>query len=154
MAERPGASTSARRWTRAEAIIVVAGLLLAADLLALPWHHYHLDLGNLGVQVPTFDLRRTGVQSPQAAFGVAALVLALAMAVHIAVTKLPVNVPRLVEVHLVAGALTLGLVLAKLLADRDFLGTGAWAGAALALALAYGGFALSQEAVTDPAPEG
>jgi hypothetical protein len=154
MAERPGASTSARRWTRAEVIVVVAGLLLAGDLLALPWHHYHLDLGNLGVQVPIFDLRRTGVQSPQAAFGVAAMVLALGMALHISLTKLSATLPRLVEVHLVAGAVTLGLVLAKLLADRDFLGTGAWAGTALALGLAYGGFALSQEAVADPAPEG
>ena len=134
--------------------MVVAGLLLAADLLALPWHRYHLDVGDLAIQVPTFDLRRTGVQSPQAAFGVVAMLLGLAMALHVAVTKLVPTLPRLEQVHLVAGAVALGVVLAKLLADRDFLGTGAWAGTVLAVALAYGGFALSQEAVDGALPDG
>ena len=152
--ERRSPSTAAGRWTRAEAIVVVAGLLLAADLLAIPWHHYHLDLANLGVQVPKFDLRRTGVQRPQAAFGVVAMVIALAMALHVALVKLAPGLPRLENVHLVAGAVALGLVLAKLLADRDFLATGAWAGAALALALAYGAFAMSQEAAPDASPDG
>ena len=124
---------------------MAAGLLLAADLLALPWHHYRLDMADLGLDVPSFNLERTGVQNPQAGFGIAAVGLALGMAAHVLVAKLTGALPRLEQVHLVAGAVVLGLVLAKLLADREFLGTGAWIGTALALALAYGGFALSQE---------
>ena len=124
---------------------MAAGLLLAADLLALPWHHYRLDMADLGLDVPSFNLERTGVQNPQAGFGIAAVGLALGMAAHVLVAKLTGALPRLEQVHLVAGAVVLGLVLAKLLADREFLGTGAWVGTALALALAYGGFALSQE---------
>jgi hypothetical protein len=123
---------------------VVAGVLLAADLLLLPWHSYRLDVGDLGIALPAFEIERTGVQSPRGAFGVIAVVLALAMAAHTVATKLMAAVPRLEQLHLIAGAVVLGLVLAKLLADRDFLGIGAWAGTALAAALAYGGFALSQ----------
>ena len=124
---------------------MVAGILLAVDLVALPWHHYRLDTGDLGIELPAFNLERTGVQSPQAAFGMAAAAIAAAMAAHIVVAKLTSSLPRLEQVHLVAGAVALGLVLAKLLADREFLGTGAWVGTGLAFALAYGGFALSQE---------
>ena len=131
-------------------VIVAAGVLLAVDLVTLPWHDYHLDRADLGLDVPPFDLERTGVQSPQAAFGIAAVGLALGMAVHILLAKFTSALPRLEQVHLVAGAVVLGLVLAKLLADREFLGTGAWAGTALAFALAYGGFALSQESAPVP----
>ncbi len=126
-------------------VIVAAGILLAADLLALPWHHYRLDIRDLGLDVPAFNLERTGVQSPQAAFGIAAAGIALGMALHVVVAKLTSALPRAEQLHLVAGAVVLGLVLAKLLADREFLGTGAWVGTALAFAVAYGGFALSQE---------
>lgn len=124
---------------------MAAGILLAVDLLTLPWHHYHLDMADLGVDVPAFNLERTGVQTPQAAFGIAAVGIALGMVVHTLVAKFISALPRAEQIHLVAGAVVLGLVLAKLLADREFLGTGAWVGTALAAALAYGGFALSQE---------
>ena len=124
---------------------MVAGILLVADLLALPWHHYRLDMADLGLDVPSFTLKRTGVQDPQAAFGIAAAGIALGMVAHTLVAKLSADLPRAEQVHLVAGAVVLGLVLAKLVADREFLGTGAWVGTGLAFALAYGGFALSQE---------
>lgn len=131
---------------------MAAGILLAADLIALPWHHYRLDMADLGLDVPEFNLERTGVQSPQAAFGIAAVGLALGMALHVVVAKFTSALPRAEQLHLVAGAVVLGLVLAKLLADREFLGTGAWVGTALAFAVAYGGFALSQE--SSPVPVG
>jgi hypothetical protein len=146
MSERTGPARPGLRWTRGEIVIVVAGVLLAADLIALPWHRYHLDLDDLGLQLPAFNLERTGVQSPQAAFGIGAVCIALGMVVHTVLAKFLPALPRLEQVHLVAGAVVLGLVLAKLLADREFLGTGAWLGTALAFAVAYGGFALSQEA--------
>ena len=139
-------SPGARGWSLGEGIVLVAGALLAVDLVALPWHRYHLDTGDLGLDLPAFNLERTGVQSPQAAFGIAALVIALAMAAHVLATKVVPALPRMEQVHLVAGAVVLGLLLAKLLADREFLGIGAWLGVALAAAVAYGGFALSQDA--------
>ena len=132
---------------------MAAGVLLALDLVALPWHRYHLDVGDLGLELPAFNLERTGVQRPRAAFGIAAATIALAMAAHVLLAKLTADLPRLEQLHLVGGAVVLGLVLAKLLADRDFLGTGAWVGTALAFALAYGGFALSQEAEAVRVPD-
>ncbi|HEX2048142.1 MAG TPA: hypothetical protein VHF27_10275 [Acidimicrobiales bacterium] len=145
MSDHAGPARPGRRWTRGELVIVVAGVLLAADLVTLPWHHYRLDVQDLGLDLPSFNLERTGVQSPQAAFGIIAVGIALGMAVHVVLAKFVPAVPRLEQVHLVAGAVVLGLVLAKLLADREFLGTGAWVGTALAFTVAYGGFALSQE---------
>ena len=142
-----------RRWTRGEVVIVVAGILLAVDLVTLAWHQYRLDTADLGIDLPAFNLERTGIQSPQAAFGIAAAAIAVAMAAHILLAKLGAGLPRLEQVHLVAGAVALGLVLAKLLADREFLATGAWAGTALAFALAYGGFVLSQESSPVPAAD-
>ena len=134
-----------RGWTRGERIVVVTALLLAADLFFLPWHHFSLDFGQLGVQVPSFSFERTGVQDPRAAFGIAATVIALGMAIHMVATKLSAAVPRLDQFHLIAGAVVLGLLLAKLIADRQFLGIGAWVGTGLAVGLAYGGYDLSQE---------
>jgi hypothetical protein len=67
------------------------------------------------------------------------------MVLHVVATKVSPAVPRAEQVHLVAGAVVLGLIVAKLMANNDFLGTGAWIGIALAAALAYGGFLLSQE---------
>ena len=132
---------------------MAAGILLAADLIALPWHHYRLDIRDLGLDVPAFNLERTGVQSPQAAFGIAAVSIALGMALHVVVAKFTSALPRAEQLHLVAGAVVLGLVLAKLLADREFLGIGAWVGTALAFAVAYGGFARSQESGPAPVPD-
>ena len=130
---------------RGERIVVASSVLLALNLALLPWHHYSLDLGQLGVQVPSFSLKRTGVQSPYAAFGIGALVVALGMALHTVARKLSPAVPRLDQVRLVGGAVVLGLVLAKLLANSDYLGLGAWLGTGLALGVAYGGFAVSQD---------
>lgn len=145
MPEMGTPASTGRRWTRGERILLAASLLLVADLLLLPWHDYSLDMSGLGVDVPSFSIERTGVQSPEAAFGITAVGIALGMALHTVAAKLSPAVPRLEQIHLVAGAVVLGLVLAKLLADREFLGIGAWAGTALAFAVAYGGFALSQE---------
>lgn len=141
-----------RRWTRGERIVVVSGALLAADLLLLPWHHFSIgkEFAEFGVTLPTFTYNRTGVQNPQAFFGMSALLVSLAMVGQIFAAKVSAAVPRLEQAHLVAGPVVLGLVLAKLLANNNFLGPGAWAGSVLAAGVAYGGFLLSQES---PAPE-
>ena len=145
-----GPTEARRRWTRGERIVAVAGALLVLDLLALPWHSFGVDVSELeqfGIQLPGFDLQRRAVQDPQAFFGIASAVLAGLMVLQVVACKLGF-LPRVEQVHLVAGAVTLGLVVAKLMANNDFLAIGAYLGVALAAALAYGGFVLSQETAT------
>lgn len=128
-------------------IVVAAGTLLVVDLLFAPWHRFAIDvdLEQFGVELPSFRLDRRGVDNPQAFFGVASAVVAALMVMHIVATKVSSAVPRAEQLHLVAGAVVLGLVVAKLLANNDFLGIGAWLGIGLAAVLAYGGFDLSQQ---------
>jgi hypothetical protein len=140
---RPG-----RSWTHGETMVLVAGALLVADLILLPWHHYHLDtsaLDKLGVHVPGFTRNVNGLHNPQVFFGVAALIVSVAMIVQILAAKFSAAVPRQEQIHLVAGPVVLGLVLAKIVANHDFLGFGAWVGVVLAAGVAYGGYLLSQE---------
>jgi hypothetical protein len=140
---RPG-----RRWTQGERLVALTGVLLAADLVLLPWHHYRLDtaaLEQFGVHLPGFSRKVNGLHSPQAFFGIAALVLSVGMVLQVLAAKLTTAMPRLEQLHLVAGPTVLGLLAAKLLADHDFMGAGAWLGIVLAAGLAYGGFTLSQE---------
>ena len=124
-----------------------AGALLAADLLLVPWHRYRLDNGleRFGVEIPSFQLDRTGVQDPYALLGIAALVVAAAMVAHVAAARLHPGVPPPGAADLIAGAVVFGLVVAKLLAHNRFLGAGAWAGVLLAAGLAAGGYALSRD---------
>ena len=142
-----GEARTGRRWSRGETIVVVAGALLVIDLLLAPWHRFAIDvdLEQFGVELPGFRLDRRGVQNPQAFFGIASVVVAAIMVLQIVATKVLASVPRVEQLHLVAGAIVLGLVGAKLMANNDFLAYGAWFGIALAAALAYGGFLLSQE---------
>lgn len=142
------ARRSWRGWTRGEGVVVVAGILLVADLLLLPWHHYALnvDVGNLGIELPRFSFDRNGVQSPNAILGIAALVLAALMVVQVLAAKASPAMPKLGQLHLIAGPAVLGLLLAKLFSNDDFLGSGAWLGVLLGIALAVGGYLLSQEA--------
>lgn len=143
-------------WTRGEGIVIVAGTLLVVDLLVLPWHHYfvNVDTPNLGIELPTFSYDRTGVQTPNAGFGIAALVLALAMVGQVAAAKFRPAVPRMGSVHLVLGPAVFGLLLAKMLTDDNFLGMGAWLGLLLGAAVAVGGYLLSQEAPVPSKPVG
>lgn len=135
-------------WTRAEGIVIVAGILLALDLLLLPWHHYfvNVDTPNLGIELPSFSYDRTGVQTPNPGFGVGALVLSLAMVVQVVAAKFVRAVPKMRDIHLVLGPAVLGLLLAKMFTDDNFLGTGAWLGVLLGVAMAVGGYLLSQDA--------
>lgn len=154
MAE-PGVATPRtwKGWTRGEGIVIVAGMLLAIDLLVLPWHHYFVDVdtGSLGIELPTFSYDRTGVQTPNPGFGIAALVLALGMVVQVVAARYVRSVPKMGQIHLLAGPAVFGLLLAKLIIDDEFLGTGAWLGLLLGAAMGLGGYLLSQDA---PAPAG
>lgn len=150
MTDSEGRTREGHRWTRGEQIVVAAGVLLIADLVALPWHHFSLDveLQQFGIEVPSFTFDRRAVQNPQAFFGIAALVVTAAMVLQILAAKFSAAVPRWEQIHLVAGPVVLGLLVAKLIANNAFLGVGAWIGTGLAAVLAFGGFLLSQESTT------
>lgn len=124
-------------------LVVGAGALLVLDLVLLPWHRYDVDVSaaDLGIDLPSFRLDRTGVQSPDAALGLAAALLAAA-AVALVVLH---GVRRPPQAELVAGSVALGLLMAKLFSDTAFLGIGAYAGVALGAALCLGGLLLARE---------
>jgi hypothetical protein len=134
-------------WTRGERVVAAAGVLLVLDLVLAPWHDFSIDVSDLeqfGIELPSFELKRRGVQDPQAFFGMASVVVATLMVLQVVASKL-LPVPRVEQLHLVAGAVVLGLVVAKLMANSESLAYGAWLAVALAAALAYGGFLISQE---------
>jgi hypothetical protein len=139
------------RLSLGERIVLVAGVLLIIDLLFLPWHSIEIDLGGLantlGVDTTT---NRTGVQSPNAFYGIVALILALVMVVQIVLDRLTsVTLPDppvpWAQVHVIAGITVAIMLVIKLIVETDFLAFGAFIGLLAALAVAYGGYTISQE---------
>ncbi|MEA2717959.1 MAG: hypothetical protein QOI56_1698 [Actinomycetota bacterium] len=131
--------------TQGERIVLIAGVLLIIDLLVLPWHK--ISLGGL------IDVNRTGVQSPNAFYGVLALLLTLVMvgviiASKLAGAKLPDLPVTWGQVHLIAGILVFALLLLKLIVETNFLGFGAYLGLLLGAAVAFGGFSINKETAT------
>ncbi|MGH9188601.1 MAG: hypothetical protein ACRD0Q_00985 [Acidimicrobiales bacterium] len=133
--------------TRGERIVAVAGTLLLVDLIALPWHRTTFAPSVVGV----LEISRTGVQRPNAGLGLLALLAAAAMVTQVVATKVAgASLPEIpvpwAQVHLVAGWAAVALLVLKLMAAPERLGSGAWLGLALAGALAYGGVTVNREA--------
>ncbi|MEA2685610.1 MAG: hypothetical protein QOE93_805 [Actinomycetota bacterium] len=131
--------------TQGERIVLIAGILLIIDLLVLPWHN--IELGGL------VDVNRTGVQSPNAFYGVLALIITLVMVGVIVATKLAnANLPDLPvpwgQVHMIGGIVVFALVLLKLIVETNFLGFGAYLAVLLAAAVAFGGYSIRKESAT------
>jgi len=131
--------------TQGERIVLIAGVLLIIDLLVLPWHN--IELGGL------VDVNRTAVQSPNAFYGVIALILTIVMVGQIIAAKLAgAKLPDLPipwgTVHLIAGIAVFALLLLKLVVETNFLGFGAYLGLLLAAAVAFGGFSISKESTS------
>ena len=129
-----------------EAIVLVGGLLLIADLVLLPWHDIELG-GGLDDLV---DTTLTGVQEPYAGYGIAAVVLAAVMIVQIALTRLlGVRLPEppvpWSQIHLILGIFVAVVLVAKLVRVTDSLGYGAYSGLLAALLVAYGGYRIASE---------
>ena len=129
-------------------IVLIAGVLLAIDLLFLPWHHISVPriLGFGGGSV-----NRTAVQSPNSFYGVLALLIVLALVGVVVVSRLTTaKLPDLpmswAQVHLIAGVAVLALLVLKLLVETSALGFGSYLGVALGAAVAYGGFLGFKEA--------
>lgn len=142
-----GPRPTGRGWTRGERIVVIAGVLLVVDLLLAPWHRVSLSPGleEFGIEVPSLTYDRSAVEDPESFLGRAALVIAAAMVLHVLATKVVASLTRWKQIHLLAGPAVLGLLVAKLIANAEFLGLGAWAAVGLASILAYGGYLISQE---------
>ena len=76
-----------------------------------------------GIAVPSFRVDLTGLQDPYKVFGIAALVVVIAMVLHILMARVTPGVPPPGQVHLVAGAVVLALVAAMMLANHASSGS-------------------------------
>lgn len=136
--------------SRGEKIVAGAGVALILDLVFLPWHS--LELGIV-------DVSRKGIQSPNAIWGILALLLTAAMVTAVIVARftttplpqLPVPWP---EAMFYAGVAVAALLALKLLLETSLLGGGAIIGVILGGAMAYGGFVMRNEAGPAVAPPG
>lgn len=143
--------------SQGEAIVLVAGLLLIADLLFLAWHDIALgaDLDEL------VDTTLTGVQEPYAGYGIAAVVLTALMVVQIVLTRLlGVRLPDppipWAQIHLILGIFVAVVLVIKLVRLTDSLGYGAYSAILAAILVAYGGFRITSEfssSTQPPEPE-
>ena len=132
--------------SQGERIVLVAGLLLIADLLFLPWHDIELGAALEGV----VDTTVTGVQEPYAGYGIAAVVLTLAMIAQIAVAKLlaarlPDPPVPWSQIHLILGIFVAVVLVIKLVRLTDSLGYGAYSAILAGILVAYGGYRIASE---------
>ena len=142
----------ARGLSAGERTVVVAGLLLIADLLFLPW--YDIDLGPLDEAVNT---TATGVQQPYAGYGIAAVVLTAIMIAQIAGAKLlGVRLPQppvpWSQIHLILGIFVAVLLVIKLVRLTDSLGYGAYSALLAGILVAYGGYRIATESSAPALP--
>ena len=140
------------RLSQGERIVLVAGLALIADLLALPW--YDIDLGALDEAV---DTTATGVQQPYAGYGIAAVVLTTMMVAQVAVAKLlSVRLPDppvpWSQIHLILGIFVAVVLVIKLVRLTDSLGYGAYSAILAGILIAYGGYRIASEPIEPEEP--
>jgi len=132
--------------SQGERIVLIGGLALIVDLLVLPWHS--VDLGDLDI---AFDPTRTGVQEPNAAYGVVAMILASIMVLQIVIARLtPARLPGSpmlwAQVHLIAGVFVAVVLVVKLFRETELLGYGAYSGVLGGILVAYGGYCVARAA--------
>jgi len=130
-----------------ERTVLVAGLLLIADLLLLPW--YDIDLGSLDAAV---DTTATGVQQPYAGYGIAAVVLTALMIAQIVLARvlaarLPDPPVAWSQIHLILGIFVAVLIVTKLVRLTESLGYGAYSAILAGILVAYGGYRIASEPI-------
>jgi len=135
------------RLSQGERIVLVAGALLIADLLLLPW--YDIDLGVLDEAVNT---TASGVEQPYAGYGLAAVVLTALMIAQIALAKLlTVRMPQppvpWSQIHLILGIFVAVVLVIKLVRLTDSLGYGAYSAILAGILVAYGGYRIASEPI-------
>ena len=138
--------------TMGEKVVAGAGIPLAVDLAFFPWHYR-----DLGFQV----VRATGIESPNALWGVLALELAVGLVAVVLVSRfstarLPVLWVPWSQAMFYGGAALVTLLLFKLALETNYLGFGAWVALLLGAGVAYGAFLIRQEAgpATERPPSG
>jgi hypothetical protein len=145
--------------SQGERIVLVAGLLLIVDLLFVPW--YSVDLSGLDIDlrklVAEEDTTFTGVQSPYAGYGVAAVILTGVMVVQIVLARLlSVRLPApgvpWSQIHLVAGVFVAVVLVIKLVRDREMLGYGSYCAVLGGILVAYGGYCIARDGVAAAGP--
>jgi len=128
-------------------------LVLIIDLLFFPWHKIDYNLGPL--LGSSGSIKRTAVQSPNAFWGILALLVAIAILVvvvlrRLTTTKLPELPISWSDATFYATIATLALLLLKLIIETSSLGFGSYFGILLAAGMVYGGFASKQADQTAP----
>ena len=130
-----------------ERTVLVAGLLLIADLLFLPW--YDIDLGSLDAAV---DTTATGVQQPYAGYGIAAAVLTAVMIAQIVLARvlaarLPDPPVPWSQIQLILGIFVAVLIVIRLVRLTESLGYGAYSAILAGILVAYGGYRIASEPI-------
>lgn len=127
--------------SRGERIIGIAGILLAFDLLFLPWYSY-----SFGPISYTFN----GLSGWNSSLGSLALLVTAAMVAYIIVArfttaKLPDLPIPWSQALMYAGYVAVALVALKLVLHFGNTGFGAYLGVIFGAVVAFGGFTVSQE---------
>jgi len=133
--------------TLGEKIVAAAGVLLLIDSF-LPW--YSVDIGSaFGV---SYSYTRNGWQSPGSIWSLLAVLLGIAMAAQVIVSKLGLaELPEKLgnfswgQLHMFAGIAALALVVIKYLNESSYVGFGMWLGFLCGAGLAFGGFTINKE---------
>ena len=128
--------------TLGEKIIVAAGVVLLIDSF-LPWY---------SIDISIFHYSRNGWQAPNSFLSLVAILLGIAMAAQVLVSRLgSVDMPDKVGslgwgmVHLIAGGVAFLFVLIKWLNNTDWTAYGLYIGLLSTAALAFGGFTVAKE---------
>jgi len=126
-------------------------LVLIIDLLFFPWHKVDIDLGPFGGG----SYKRTGIQSPNAFWGILALLLAIAILAVVIVRRLTTaKLPDLpiswTDATFYGAIATLALLVLKLIIETDALGFGSYFAILLGAGMVYGAFASKQADSTAP----
>lgn len=137
--------------TLGEKIIVAAAVVLFIDSF-LPWY---------SIDISIFHYSRNGWQAPNSFLSVVAILLGVAMAAQVLVSRLgTVDMPDRMGslgwgmVHLIAGGVAFLFVVIKWLNNTDFTAYGLYLGLISTAALAFGGFTVAKERGEFPATRG
>jgi len=153
-ADCKGDQVDLNKLTMGEKIVAGAGIVLAIDLLFLPWHKFAAVIGTV-----RFSGTASGIEHPNAIWGLLSLLVALVM-VAVVVTsrfttaKLPELPLPWPQAMFIGGLTVVALLALKLLLETRSLGFGAILGVALGGGMAYGGFLMRSEAGPAVAPPG
>jgi hypothetical protein len=135
----------AQRPTKGEWIVICTGLLIVVDLVVVPWYRIRIGLGDAG----KISIDKRAVDSPNAAYAIAALVIVVLLLLMVSGRLRSVRgrwySPAQLRILRLGGAISCGLLVAKLMMNTDYLGPGSWLGVLLGVVMVYGALAIDAE---------